>query len=382
MTAPGLLLPGSTLGILGAGQLGRMLAMAARRLGYRVGVFSPEPDAPAAAAADFAVVASYDDAAAVSAFAARVDVVTFEFENVPSSVAETAGQRVPVRPAGRVLHTTQQRVREKTHLRAAGLPVTDFVPVDDAAALPRGVAALGLPCVLKTAGFGYDGKGQRRLDADDPQTLAHAFEGLQGGPGVLEAWVPFERELSVVAARGLDGAFAAYPVFENRHRHHVLDVTLAPAEIPGPVADAAVALARRVLESLDVVGLLCVELFQLPGGRLLINEVAPRTHNSGHLTLDASVTSQFEQQVRAVCGLPLGSTDTRPAAMVNLLGDLWADGEPDWRAALAMPGVHLHLYGKREARPGRKMGHLTVVGGSVADAAQRAVEARARLTAR
>jgi 5-(carboxyamino)imidazole ribonucleotide synthase len=375
-------LPGATIGVLGGGQLGRMLALAARKMGYRVGVFSPEVDGPAAAVADFAVVAPYDDLAAVEAFAARVDVVTFEFENVSAAAAEAAARRAPVRPAGRVLHTTQQRLREKRHLRAAGVPVTAFAPVLQADDLPRGVAALGLPCVLKTADFGYDGKGQRRLDTDRPETLAAAFEGLAGGPGILEAWVPFERELSIVAARGLDGAFAAYPPFENRHRHHILDLTLCPANVPATVAREAEDLARRVLESLDVVGLMCVEMFQLPDGRLLVNELAPRTHNSGHLTLEAAVTSQFEQQLRAVCGLPLGATETRPAAMVNVLGDLWASGTPDWAAALALPGVHLHLYGKREARPGRKMGHLTVVGPSVEAAASRALEARARLTAR
>lgn len=381
MTRPaGPVPPGATVGILGSGQLGRMLAVAARQHGYRVAVYSPEADSPAEAVADRAVVAPYGDLEALAAFARSVDVITFEFENVPAAAAAAAAEQVPVRPAGEVLHVTQHRLREKRFLESAGLPVAPFRAVDSAETLARALADVGTPAVLKTAGFGYDGKGQFKLVDAAPATQAAAMASLGGQPGVLEAWIPFERELSVLAARSVTGAFRAWPAFENRHRHHVLDLTLCPADLPTGVAARAERLARAVLERLDVVGVLCVELFLLRDAELLVNELAPRPHNSGHLTIEASVTSQFEQQLRAVCGLPLGETDTCPAAMVNLMGDLWATGTPDWSAALALPGVHLHLYGKREARPGRKMGHLTVLGPTPQVAAERALAARAALT--
>ncbi len=370
--------PGAVLGVLGSGQLGRMLALEARRLGYRVHVFSPEPDSPAGQVADLELVASYDDDDAVRRFARQVDVVTFEFENVPAASAAAAAEHAPVRPDGRVLHVTQERLREKGFLRQRGLPVPEFAAVGSAAEVEAALATIGCPAVLKTATSGYDGKGQARLDHAGQAEAAWAAAG--GGACILEAFVPFERELSVVAARGLDGGFAHFGAVENRHARHVLDLTIAPAPLPAPVAAEAVELTREVLEALDVVGVLCVELFLAPGGRLLINELAPRPHNSGHFTLDACITSQFEQQLRAVCGLPLGSTEQlRPAAMANLLGDLWEGGEPDWPAALALPGVRLHLYGKAQPRPGRKMGHLTVLAATPEDAAQRALSARAAL---
>jgi 5-(carboxyamino)imidazole ribonucleotide synthase len=380
--AAGPLPPGATVGILGSGQLGRMLAVAARQHGYGVAVYSPDADSPAEAVADRAVVAPYSDLDAIAAFARGVDVVTFEFENVPAAAAAAAAAWAPVRPAGEVLHVTQHRLREKRFLADAGLPVAPFRAVDSAADLAAALAELGAPAVLKTAGFGYDGKGQFKLADPGPATQAAAMAMLGGQPGVLEAWIPFERELSVIAARSVTGEFRAWPAFENRHRHHVLDLTLCPADLPPGVAARAEALARAVLERLDVVGVLCVELFLRTdaGTELIVNELAPRPHNSGHLTLEASVTSQFEQQLRAVCGLPLGETDTCPAAMVNLMGDLWANGEPNWSAALGLPGVHLHLYGKRAARAGRKMGHLTVLGPTPALAAERALAARAALT--
>jgi 5-(carboxyamino)imidazole ribonucleotide synthase len=378
--AAGPLPPGATVGILGSGQLGRMLAVAARQHGYGVAVFSPDADSPAEAVADRALVAPYSDLDAIAAFARGVDVVTFEFENVPAAAAAAAAEWAPVRPAGQVLHTTQHRLREKRFLSGAGIPVAPFRAVDSAADLEAALADLGVPAVLKTAGFGYDGKGQFKLTDAAPETQAAAMAMLAGQPGVLEAWIPFERELSVIAARSVTGEFRAWPAFENRHRHHILDVTLCPADLPPGVAVRAEGLARAVLERLDVVGVLCVELFLRADAELLVNELAPRPHNSGHLTLEASVTSQFEQQLRAVCGLPLGETDTCPAAMVNLMGDLWAQGEPRWSAALALPGVHLHLYGKRAPRPGRKMGHLTVLGPTPELAAERALAARAALT--
>jgi 5-(carboxyamino)imidazole ribonucleotide synthase len=367
--------PGATLGILGSGQLGRMLALSARSLGFRVHVFSPEGGAPAGQVADRDVVAPYLDLAALRRFAAEVDVVTFEFENVPAVSAEALAESVPVRPAGRVLATTQNRLREKRFLAAAGFPVAPFRAAHSAAELGAAARELGAPVIVKTAGWGYDGKGQVRLDGLDG--VEAAWARLATEEAVVEAVVDFDCELSVVAARGVDGDLADYGVVENRHVHHILDLTLAPANLPAATERAAREMARGVLESLDVVGVLGVEMFLTRSGQLVINELAPRPHNSGHWTLDGAATSQFEQQLRAVCGWPLGSTrQHRPAVMANLLGDLWADGEPDWQAALATPEVHLHLYGKTEARPGRKMGHLTALGDTVAEAEARVLAAR------
>jgi len=374
------ILPGATLGVLGSGQLGRMLAIAARRMGYRVHVFSPGADTPAGQVADHEHSAPYHHLDAVRAFARKVDVVTFEFENVPAETAEVAAAEVPVRPAGGVLHTTQNRLREKAFLAERGVPVAPFRRAASAAELAAALAELGTPAVAKTAGWGYDGKGQVRID--DPAAAGAVWAEMATGEAIVEAWVDFEREVSVVAARGLDGAFAHWGPIANDHVDHVLDVSVAPAPLPPEVAREAVGIARGVLEALDVVGVLCVELFVLPGGRLLVNELAPRPHNSGHLTVDAALTSQFEQQLRAVCGLPLGATDlVRPAAMANLLGDLWAGGEPDWEAALRLPGVALHLYGKKQARRGRKMGHLTALADTAEEARDRVLAARAALTA-
>jgi 5-(carboxyamino)imidazole ribonucleotide synthase len=311
----------------------------------------------------------------------HVDVVTFEFENVPASVAQIAAAAgKPVRPGGRVLYITQQRLREKEFLAAQGLPVTPFAMVTTEEELNTALARLGTPAVLKTAAFGYDGKGQVRIDR--PADAAAAFAAIGRQPAILEAFVNFTHELSVVAARGVDGGFACWSLCENHHRHHILDLTLAPARVPAAVAAQAAALAHQVLAALGVVGVLCVELFLTGDGLLLINELAPRPHNSGHWTIEGAATSQFEQQARAVLGLPLGATEqVRPAAMANLLGDLWAAGEPDWAAALAVPGVKLHLYGKEAARAGRKMGHLTAIGATIDEAAERVLAARRALTA-
>ena len=369
------ILPGSAVGVLGSGQLGRMFAIAARRMGYRVHVLSPDSDTPAGQVADVEVAAAYDDLDAVRAFASKVGVVTFEFENVPAATAAAAEERAPVRPGGGVLHVCQQRLREKGFLAAAGLPVPAFVPVRSSEDLRAGLLRVGTPAVLKTAAFGYDGKGQAQVGSLVEAEAAWAAVGRE--ECILEAFVDFEREISVVAARGLDGSFAHYGVIENTHRRHILDLSVSPATVEPEVAGGAIALARAVLEELDVIGLLCVEMFLTEGGSLLINELAPRTHNSGHLTVDACVTSQFEQQLRAVCGLPLGSTDLlRPAAMANLLGDLWTSGEPDWTAVCAFPDVKLHLYGKALARPGRKMGHLTALAPTVNEARDRVLAAR------
>ncbi|KAB2674474.1 MAG: 5-(carboxyamino)imidazole ribonucleotide synthase [Verrucomicrobia bacterium] len=374
------ILPGGTLGILGGGQLGRMLALAARSLGYRVHVYSPEADSPAGQVADVEVVASYDDLDRVRGFARAVDVVTFEFENVPSATSHAAAEVARVRPDGDVLHVTQNRLREKAFLRDHGFPVTPFRRVASRADLAAAVNELGVAAVLKTAAFGYDGKGQQILAPGSD--LDAAFDGLHGAEGIHESFVDFEKEISVVAARGVHGEFAAFPVFENAHAHHILDVTFAPAAIPADLAAEAASLAHGILDALDVVGLLTVEMFVTRYDRLVVNELAPRTHNSGHLTLDACVTSQFEQQVRAVCGLPLGSTALRqPAAMANILGDVWiaAGGTPHWTQALADPGLKLHLYGKAEARAGRKMGHLSATDRTVEEAVARVRQGRARL---
>jgi 5-(carboxyamino)imidazole ribonucleotide synthase len=356
-----------------------MFAIAARRMGYRVHAYSPDRDTPTGQVADAEVTAAYDDLDQLRNFARSVQVVTFEFENVPAASVAAIADLIPVRPSGFVLHTAQHRAREKTFLADAGLPVTPFALIDAEADLHAAVARLGCPAVLKTASFGYDGKGQVKI-----KTAAEALPAwttLNRQPCVLEAFIDFDREVSIVAARGVDGAIAHYDLIENTHQHHILDVSVAPADVPPAVTTEAIRIARATLEALDVIGLLCVEMFLTRDGRLLINELAPRPHNSGHLTFDACVTSQFEQQLRAVCGLPLGSTELlRPAAMANLLGDLWSNGEPDWVAACRLPDVKLHLYGKTSARPGRKMGHLTAMADSREEAVRQVLAARAALT--
>ncbi len=376
---PPAILPGSTIGILGSGQLGRMLALAARSLGYRVHIFSPETGAPAASVADKDYVAAYHDLEAIRTFANAVDVVTFEFENVCSQATSTAAEHVPVRPSGGVLTLTQNRLREKTFLQNQGFPVTPFRAISSLEDLRKAAVDLGLPGVMKTADFGYDGKGQFKLSKE--AELAPAWRSISEAPAIYERFVPFAKELSVVGARMVDGHFEAFPVFENTHARHILDISVAPAGIDPSVERDALNLAGKILDALDVVGVLTVEMFLTSDNQILINELAPRVHNSGHLTIDACVTSQFEQQIRAVCGLPLGSTTLlRPAAMSNLLGDLWDNGEPDWSAALEDPVVKLHLYGKREPRPGRKMGHLTATGSTSSEAVRRVIEARERLS--
>ncbi len=373
------IIPGATIGVLGSGQLGRMFAIAARRMGYRVHTFSPATDTPTGQVADLEITAPYEDLDAVRKFANKVNVVTFEFENVPSSTVAAAAESVPVRPGGEVLHITQHRLREKTFLRRHGFPVTNFKTIASLVDLQIGLKELGCPAVLKTAGFGYDGKGQIKIESVSEAAAVWANAGRQ--ELILEALVDFALELSVVAARGSDGSFVHWGVVENEHNRHILDVSIAPARVSPAVADEAVAITEAVLEKLDVVGVLCVEFFLTRAGKLLINELAPRPHNSGHFTFDASVTSQFEQQLRAVCGLPLGSTALlKPAAMANLLGDLWAAGEPDWAAACAFPEIKLHLYGKVGPQPGRKMGHLTALAETAEDAVTAVRNARAALT--
>jgi 5-(carboxyamino)imidazole ribonucleotide synthase len=367
--------PGATLGVLGSGQLGRMFTIAARRMGYRVHTFSPDEDTPTGQVADVEVTAAYEDMDALRAFARRVDVVTFEFENVPIDALTAIESHAPIRPSALALHTAQQRAREKTFLADHGFPTVPFARAVTLDELWEAVLRIGTPAVIKTAAFGYDGKGQ--LKATTPADVEHVWNALGHQEVIVERFISLQAELSVIAARGIDGEVAVYPVFENRHQNHILDLTTAPAAIPPAAARRGVEIARAILEELQYVGILCVEFFLSTDGDLMVNELAPRPHNSGHLTFDACVTSQFEQQVRAICGLPLGSTELlRPAAMANLLGDLWADGEPNWAAACRFSDVKLHLYGKETARPGRKMGHLTAVARTVHEAQDHVIAAR------
>lgn len=363
------ILPGATLGLLGSGQLGRMFAVAAARLGYRVHVFSPEEEAPAYEVAWRRTIGSSDDGVAIAEFAQSVDVMTVEFENIPTTALEIAAQYCPVRPSARVLHAVQDRLREKGFLRDAGIPCTPFAEATTADQLTAAIAELGLPAVLKTAAWGYDGKGQTLVRT--AAAAEAAWTALAGSPAILEGFIDFRCELSMLAARSPSGEEAFFGPVLNDHADHILDVSSFPRPELEPVAAEAREVARAVLRGLDVVGLVCVEFFWARDGRLLVNEIAPRPHNSGHLTIEACACSQFEQQVRAVCGLPLGSFESvvPAAAMANLLGDVWAGGEPRWTTALADPRLRLHLYGKREARPGRKMGHLTGIAGTADEAA-------------
>ena len=347
--------PNAVIGIVGGGQLGRMSAMAAARLGYRCHILTPEPDSPAGQVAARSFVGDYEDPALLRAFAQSVDVVTFEFENVSAAGLELLESICPVRPSPSVLRISQDRVVEKTFLNEAGVPTAPWMAAGSRPDLHAAVARMGLPGVLKTTRGGYDGKGQavlRSMAAAD-----QAWDELAPKPLILEAWVPFEREISVIVARGADGAAVCFAPVENRHRNGILDVTLAPARIAPAVAVRAEAAALRVAAALELVGVLAVEMFVLPDGTVLANEIAPRPHNSGHWTLDACPASQFELHIRAVAGLPLPpATRHSDAVMQNLVGP---DAMAEWPALLATPGVIPHLYGKRDAREGRKMGHAT-----------------------
>jgi 5-(carboxyamino)imidazole ribonucleotide synthase len=347
--------PGSTIGILGGGQLGRMSALAAAALGYRCHVFAPEAASPGMQVAAARTVAGYDDTAALARFAAAVDVVTFEFENVPAATLDTLAPLVPCRPGVAALRTAQDRLAEKRFCESVGLAVAPWRPVESLAELHAAVAELGLPAVLKTTRLGYDGRGQAVLRK--PEDLEPAFERLSPRPLVLEAFVPFEREVSAIAARGVDGRIVTLDVTENRHAHHILDLSIAPAVVPDSVAAAARAGVARLAESLDLVGVLALEMFLMPDGRLLANEMAPRPHNSGHWSMDACACGQFELHARAVAGLPLPDPGRHhDAVMKNLVGP---DSFARWADLAGMEGVKLHLYGKAEARPGRKLGHAT-----------------------
>ena len=355
--------------------------MAARRLGYRVHTLAPDDDTPTGQIADVEIVASYDDLDAVKTFAQGVSVVTFEFENVSAAAAATAEAHTIVRPNGRSLAIAQHRIREKTFVAEQGLPVAPFAAIRSEPDVAAAEAKVGCPAVLKTATFGYDGKGQVKIER--PGETAAAWAALGRRECILEAFIDLDCEISVIGARGVGGDRAHFGPIENTHHRHILDVSVAPARVPDSVASLAVEATRCVMDALEYVGILCIEFFVSRDGRLLVNEIAPRPHNSGHLTFDACRTSQFEQQVRAICGLPLGATELlQPAAMANLLGDLWERGEPDWSAALSFPAVKLHLYGKTTARPGRKMGHLTALASTASAARDLVLAARATLSSR
>lgn len=376
-----MILPPATLGILGGGQLGRMFAMAARTMGYRVMVLDPDPDSPAGALADIHLCAAYRDHAALEKMGRACAAVTTEFENVPADSLDFLAQFCPVRPGAAAVAVAQDRRREKTFLQSHGFATAPFAFVEKPADLAVAFQCIGAPALLKTARNGYDGKGQARVNSH--AGLVAAFEQLGAAPCVLEAWLPLQTEISVVAARGADGECAAFPAAENRHADGILDVSIAPAPVAAQLAEQALATATAIAAALDYCGVLAVEFFVLGDGQLLVNEIAPRPHNSGHYTLDACLTSQFEQQVRTLAGLPLGAPDLlRPVAMVNLLGDLWCDGrEPPWDVVLSQPRAKLHLYGKQEARPGRKMGHFNVLAESAEAALEAALELRGALAA-
>ena len=369
--------PGATIGILGSGQLGRMSAMAAKSMGYGVVIYDEVKDGPASSCADLSITAPFSDQEALARFARAVDVVTVEFENIPVSVLEYLEPRVPVRPSASVIRICQDRVLEKEFLRNNGFPVAPFRVITTAAELASGIEEINAPSILKTAALGYDGKGQISLAPGDSAKVIWAMLGAPRA--VLEQRITFASEASVICARSANGESACFPVQANVHTNGILDVTVAPAPLDVSVAAKAVEVATAIAEKLGVIGLITVELFVLADGSLVVNELAPRPHNSGHHTLETAVTSQFAQHVRAVCGLPLGSVTLRsPGVMVNLLGDLWSGGEPDWEVFLREPGSFLHLYGKSEAKPGRKMGHATLLGEG-SQARERAIALRERV---
>ncbi|MBT6681293.1 MAG: 5-(carboxyamino)imidazole ribonucleotide synthase [Chloroflexi bacterium] len=383
MTGP--VLPGGTLGVVGGGQLGRMFTLDARRMGYRVMVLDPDPESPTGQVADDRIVAPYTDASAVQQLVERCDVVTYEFENVDADAVATSEASGFVRPGSHVLRVAQHRLIEKGALAENGFPVAEYAAVDTMADMVKAVEQIGTPAVLKTATSGYDGKGQIVLRSAVDMREAHSRLRQQSVALILESFVPFDMEISVIAARGPDGDVVCFPPSENQHVDGILDVSIVPARISDEVREAATKLASGIADALDVVGLVAVEMFVTTDGELLVNEIAPRPHNSGHYTQDGCATSQFEQLVRAICGLPLGSTELlSPVVMVNLFGDVWADagGTPDWDAALGVRGAVLHLYGKAEARIGRKMAHINVTAPDVETALARALDARERAAGR
>lgn len=360
-------LPGGTIGILGGGQLARMLAIEGRRMGYRIAILDQQPQGPAAQLADVHIAGAFDDVDAAERLAHDSDVLTLDTEHVPAEILERLEAVKPVRPAARILRIVQDRLEQRRFLDALGAPQVRYAPVTAEAESLRAAALLEFPAVLKTRRSGYDGKGQVRVA--DPRDLADALQNLGRVPSILETLVDFDKEISVLLARDLDGNVRFYSIAENVHRRHVLRMSRVPARISPQMSAEAEGLGAHIASALGHVGMLAIELFVTQQGGLLVNEIAPRTHNSGHYSFGACATSQFEQHIRAVCGLPLGDPSLlRPAVMLNLLGDLWAKGSPDWTPVLSQPAAHLHLYGKERASPGRKMGHILVFGDDVEQA--------------
>ncbi len=374
--------PPSALGVIGGGQLGRMFMLAAKSMGYRTIVLSAKSETPASQIADEVIIGAPDSLAGLTRLVERTQAITVEFENVSAPGLRWLSRRSVVRPGWRTVWVSQNRIREKRFLSATGLPVAPWRPVRTPEELSLAVAEVGPELILKTAASGYDGKGQIRVS--HPDQARDAWSELGSVPCVAEGVVDFACEISVIVVRGADGAIVVYPPGLNHHDRHILDTTLMPAPLGPHATQQAQDLAISVATALQTVGVLTIEFFVTSSGQILVNEIAPRPHNSGHLTIEAAVTSQFEQQVRALCGLPLGSTDLlRPAAMVNLLGDLWREGEPQWAEALSLdPGVKLHLYGKTSAAIGRKMGHLTVLDRDIESARSRLLAVRSALTSR
>jgi len=375
--------PGSTIGILGGGQLGRMLILAGRTLGYRFHVFEPKGPCPAGMVADLEVNAPYTDHAALRAFAEAVDVITLEFENIPVEVLDMLSAIKPVLPGREALHICQHRQREKDFLKDSGLPCAPFEYADSAESLKTAIEAIGFPCVIKTAAFGYDGKGQIKLNApEEAADTDYLWNYLERPPRVVvEKWIHHIGEFSVICARKADGTKSTFPMAENVHVHHILHASIVPARITDATRIAGESLACDIADKLNVVGLIAVELFLDDDGSLIINEMAPRPHNSGHYSIDGCITSQFEQHIRAVTDLPFGSTALHSATvMINLLGDVWQNGEPDWSGLLSDPHVKLHLYDKGEPRAGRKMGHFCVIGDDIEATLESAEAQFARLT--
>jgi 5-(carboxyamino)imidazole ribonucleotide synthase len=375
------ILPGSTIGILGGGQLGRMMALAAQQMGYRVVGYTPEHETPISQVCAKTIVAPFEDTDAIRLFAQEVSVLTIEFENLPEKSLEEAEKITRVAPSLEAVHVSQNRLRQKTYLTDHGFPVVPFFHVSSTDSLELAINKIGLPAVLKTSGYGYRGKGQCFVDSAERARTAYLSQ-FDKTDCIFDKYIHFEKEISVVVGRGAYGELHAFGPIENVHRNHVLDHSASPAQISWRLATEARNIAGAIAESLDVIGLLCVEFFVADNDRLLINEIAPRPHNSGHYSLEACPTSQFEQHIRAITGMPLGKVEQHSAAcMANLLGDLWEKGEPEWSYTLEIPDVHLHLYGKKQARPGRKMGHLTACARWTEQAREQVLRARDRLSA-
>jgi 5-(carboxyamino)imidazole ribonucleotide synthase len=374
------ILPGGTLGMLGGGQLGRMFTIAARTMGYNVIVLDPDPESPAGEMATDHICADYTDTTALEYLAKTCEAISTEFENVPAQSLKWLATKCVVRPGARAVAITQDRIHEKTFLREQGFPTAPFATITAQQDLTQALHHIGTPAILKVSRFGYDGKGQVTLVK--PTDATNAWLALKQEACVLEARLELQTEVSVVVARGIDGAVSTFPVAENQHANGILDMSIVPARVSEAVQQQARQMACAIAEKLEYVGVMAVEFFVLAGDRLVVNEIAPRPHNSGHYTLDACVTNQFEQQVRALCGLPLGDTRLMsPVVMVNLLGDLWQPGHaPAWAQLLRYPNIKLHLYGKREARIGRKMGHFTVLGTTLTDMVMLAQQVKAALS--